>query len=54
MVIPADGAVVFCVIVTALVAVHPFAPVTVTVYVPGVVTDNPADALTTELPLLHE
>jgi hypothetical protein len=31
LVIPAVGAVVFCVIVTALVAVQPFAPVTVTV-----------------------
>jgi hypothetical protein len=31
LVMPAVGAVVFCVIVTALVAVHPLLPVTVTV-----------------------
>jgi hypothetical protein len=46
----AVGVVVFCVIVTELVDVHPFAPVTVTVYVPGVVTDNPVNVL----PSLHE
>jgi len=50
LVIPAVGAVVFCVIVTALVDVQPLLPVTVTVYVPGVVTDNPAVVL----PSLHE
>jgi hypothetical protein len=37
-VIPAVGAVMFCVIVAAAVVLHPFAPVTVTVYVPGLVT----------------
>ena len=54
LVIPAVGAVVFCVIVTALVEVQPLLPVTVTVYVPGLVTDKPADVPTTEFPSLHE
>ena len=51
---PAVGAVVFCVIVTALVAVQPLLPVTVTVYVAGLVTDNAALVPTTEEPLLQE
>ena len=45
---------VFCVIVSALVAVQPLLPVTVTVYVPGDVTDNAATELTMLLPSLHE
>jgi len=49
LVIPVDGAVVFCVIVTALVDVHPLLPVTVTVYVPGAVID--AASLLPKLPL---
>ena len=43
MVIPADGAVISCVTVMLEVAVQPFDPVTVTVYVPGAVME--ADAL---------
>jgi hypothetical protein len=50
----AVDAAVFCVMVTALVAVHPLLLVTVTVYVPGEVTDNAANELTTVLPSLHE
>jgi hypothetical protein len=40
--------------VCAAVAVHPFELVTVTVYVPGVVTDNVALVPTTVVPLDHE
>jgi hypothetical protein len=40
-------------VVTA-VAVHPFVPVTVTVYVPGVVTTSAALVPTTVVPLDHE
>ena len=50
----ADVAVMFCVIVTALVVVQPLLPVTVTVYVPVAVADKAARALTTVLPLLQE
>ena len=53
-VMPAVGAVVFCVMVIELVAVQPLLPVTVTVYVPGAVTDKSARALTTLLPSLQE
>ena len=49
-----EDAEVFCVIVTALVAVQPLLPVTVTVYVAGLVTDNAALVPTTVEPLLHE
>jgi hypothetical protein len=53
--IAAAGAVIFCVITTALVAVQPFvADVTVTVYVPGVVTVKFAVVPTTEVPLDQE
>jgi hypothetical protein len=53
--IAAVGAVIFCVITTALVAVQPFvADVTVTVYVPGVVTVKFAVVLTTVVPLDQE
>jgi hypothetical protein len=54
LVIPAVGAVVFCVIVIALVAVHPLLLVTVTVYVAGLVTDNAALVPTTVDPFDHE
>ena len=49
-----DGALLFCVITCAAVAVHPFAAVTVTVYVPELVTLNVAFVPTTEVPLDHE
>jgi hypothetical protein len=39
-VILATGGALFCVMVIDEVAVHPFDPVTVTVYVPGNVTDR--------------
>ena len=54
LVIPAVGAVVFWVIVTALVAVQPLLPVTVTVYVPVAVAVKSAIVLTTVLPSLQE
>lgn len=54
LVMPAVGAVVFWVIVTALVVVQPLLPVTVTVYVPAAVADKSAIVLTTVLPLLQE
>jgi hypothetical protein len=38
----AFGALIFCVMVLIAVEVHPLAPVTVTVYVPGVFTDTEA------------
>jgi hypothetical protein len=50
----ADDAVMLRVIVTELVAVQPFAPVTVTVYVPVAVAVKSAIVLTTELPSLQE
>jgi hypothetical protein len=50
-VIPAAGAVLFCVVVMLDVAVQPFAPVTVTVYVPAAVMLAFADV---PKPLLHE
>jgi hypothetical protein len=50
----AVDAVVFCVMVTELVAVQPLLPVTVTVYVAGAETDNAAIVSTTALPSLHE
>ena len=49
-----DGALLFCVITCAAVAVHPFAAVTVTVYVPELVTLNVAFVPTTEVPFDHE
>ena len=49
-VIPAVGATIFCVIISWAVAVHPFAPVAVTVYVPGIVIV----VFDTASPLLHE
>ena len=48
------GAVLFCVITCDAVAVHPFAAVTVTVYVPGVVTFNVAFVPTIAVPLDQE
>ena len=50
----AVDAAVFCVMITALVAVHPLLPVTVTVYVAGLVTDKSALVPTTEEPFDHE
>jgi hypothetical protein len=54
MLIPAEGTTVFCVIVVEEVAVHPFVPVTVTVYVPGVVTASVAFVPTIVVPFDHE
>jgi hypothetical protein len=54
LVMPATTAEPSLVIVTALVAVQPLLLVNVTVYVPGVVTDNAAIELTTVLPSLQE
>jgi hypothetical protein len=51
---PAVGTVVFCVMVCDAVAVQPFAPVTVTVYVPGVVTASVAFVPTTVVPFDQE
>ena len=48
------GAVMSCVIVITSVSVHPFAAVTVTVYVPGAVIESAAEVPTTVEPLLHE
>jgi hypothetical protein len=48
------GAVLFCVIICDAVAVHPFAAVTVTVYVPGVVTFNVAFVPTIAVPFDQE
>jgi hypothetical protein len=48
------GALLFCVIICAAVAVHPFAAVTVTVYVPADVTLNVAFVPTTAVPLDQE
>ena len=53
-VMPALGAVVFDVTVMLAVAVAPFAPVTVTVYVPAAVMLSPADEPTVVVPSLHE
>jgi hypothetical protein len=53
-VIDAVGAVIFCVMTTEEVVAHPFAPVTVTVYVPGLVTFNVADVQRMVVPLDHE
>jgi hypothetical protein len=53
LVIPADGAVMSCVMVAVLVAVQPLLAVTVTVYTPGVVTVKSAAAPTT-LPALAQ
>jgi len=52
--IPAVGATEFCVIVDDAVAVHPLVPVTVTVYVPGVVTTSAALVPTTAVPFDQE
>ena len=54
LVIPAVGAVVFSVMLIALVAVQPLLPVTVTVYVAALPTDNVALVPTTLVPSLHE
>ena len=53
-VIDTVGGVLFCVIVTGDVAVQPFAAVTVTVYVAGVVTESTALFPTTAVPLNQE
>ena len=53
-VMPAVGAVVFRVMVTASVSVQPLAEVTVTVYVAGAVTDNAASVPTSVVPFDHE
>jgi hypothetical protein len=50
-VIAAVGGALFCVIVKDEVAVQPFDPVTVTVYVPGSVTDKVAVFPTFVVPL---
>jgi hypothetical protein len=52
--IPAVGAIEFCVIVDAAVAVQPLVPVTVTVYVPGVVTTSVALVPTIVVPFDQE
>ena len=49
--IVAVGGVVFCVIVILVVAVHPFNPMTVAVYVPGIVTFKRAFEPTFVVPL---
>ena len=54
LVIPAVGAVIFWVTVMLAVEVHPFDPVTVTVYVPGVEMLNAAFVPTTVVPSDHE
>ena len=55
LVMAAGGGVIFCVIVVALVLVQPFvAEVTVTVYVPGVVTVKFAEVPTMVVPLDQE
>ena len=54
LVIPAAGAVVFDVTVMLEVAVHPLAPVAVTVYVPAAVILKASDVPTTLVPLDHE
>jgi hypothetical protein len=54
LVIPGITAEPSVVIVTELVEVHPLVPVTVTVYVAGVLTDSAAAVPTTVLPLLQE
>ena len=54
LVIPGKTAEPSVVIVTELVEVHPLVPVTVTVYVAGVLTDSAAAVPTTVLPLLQE
>jgi hypothetical protein len=48
------GATIFWVIVLFAVAVQPFAPVTVTVYTPGLVIFNVADVPRIVVPLDHE
>jgi hypothetical protein len=50
----AFGSVIFCVITREAVAVHPIADVTVTVYVPGVVTFSVAFVPTTFVPFDQE
>jgi hypothetical protein len=52
--IVAVGTPVLCVMICAAVALHPLAPVTVTVYVPGVVTESVAFVPTTAVPFDHE
>ena len=54
LVMPAVGAVMFCVIVTDSVSVQPLAEVTVTVYVAGAVTDSAASVPTSVVPFDHE
>jgi hypothetical protein len=54
LVIPAVGAVVFSVMLIALFAVQPLLPVTVTVYVAALPTDNAALVPTTPVPSFHE
>jgi hypothetical protein len=49
----AGGGVLFCVIVMLAVEEQPFAPVTVTVYVPGIVTLNVALFPTLVVPFDH-
>jgi hypothetical protein len=52
--IPAVGMVMFWVIIQDALAIQPFVPVTVTVYVPGDVTTNVAAVPTTAVPLDQE
>ena len=54
LVMAAVGGVVFCVIIVFAVAVQPFVPVTVTVYVPGEEIVKLEFVPTTLVPLLHE
>ena len=50
----AVGVVIFCVIVMLASSVQPLAEVTVTVYVPGVAMERPAEVPTSVVPLDHE
>ena len=52
--IPAAGRVTFWVIIHNALAIQPFVPVTVTVYVPGDVTTNVAAVPITAVPLDQE
>ena len=53
-VMAAAGTAVLCVMICEAVAVHPLAAVTVTVYVPGVVTASVAFVPTTAVPFDQE
>lgn len=53
-VMAAVGEIIFCVIVVVAVVLHPLEPVTVTVYVPGLVTFNVEDVPRMVAPLDQE